>query len=213
MTPALSTVTSSTVPDYVPRPWLAEDTVRRAHVDLDNAWPIVDARAFVLAAAWDWHLSADVREVLRLVVDELVANVEQHAIRINGWHTVPVRIERHPHRIVIEVADPDPTMPVWSGAEPFGLDDVDRHPEDAPVLIGGRGGSILAGLCEHFGARRQGEGKVVRAVVALADPRHAVSRFRGPTDEELVDAYVEFFGVRLLDRVVESSDSRAGGIR
>jgi hypothetical protein len=154
-------------------PALADDgtrgLIRHLWIDRDNPHAAHNARNAAMAAGWDWHLSADVIDDLVSVVDALCVNAIIHAKWTENWTAVPVAIEMIGRRIIVEVRDSDPTLPVWPGAHAFDiaalLDDPDVDPDD-PALIHRQGLVDVAGRAE-LSAFAESVGKVVRAVITI----------------------------------------------
>jgi len=132
-----------------------------------------NARNAATAAGYDWALPAGVIDDLVSVVDALVSNALVHAKWTDDWAAVPVVIELVGPRLIVEVRDPDPALPVWPTAKPFDitalLDDPDVKDDD-PRLTHRQGLVDVAGRAE-LSAFVESVGKVVRAVIAIGDVR------------------------------------------
>lgn len=125
------------------------------------------ARHAAYAAGWDWGLPEGTIDDLVSVVDALVSNSICHAKWTDDWPVVHVTIERVGRRIVVEVRDPDPALPIWPTARPMDiaalLDDKTVKPDD-PILIHRQGLVDVAGRAE-LSAFAESVGKCVRAVI------------------------------------------------
>jgi anti-sigma regulatory factor (Ser/Thr protein kinase) len=155
---------------------VAAGQARQARIDLWTAKePMHTAEDFVAAVGFDWHLPAVVREALKAAVAELVDNAARHAAWPRLMHVVLVDVVLHAHRVVLEVRDPDPYLPPIP--DPAAVLDAVlaalADPEVGPEALerAPRGLAYLSGLCESLAALREPVGKVMRAAVALPDPR------------------------------------------
>lgn len=132
-----------------------------------------NARNAATAAGYDWQLPTGTIDDLVTVVDALVSNAICHAKWTDDWPAVPVVIELVGPRLIIEVRDPDPTLPTWPTAKPFDivamLDDPDVDP-DALDLCHHHGLVDVAGRAE-LSAFVESVGKVVRAVIKIGESR------------------------------------------
>lgn len=151
----------------------AVGTSRLLLIERDTPRPVHDARLGALAAAWDWHLPEDVTEDLRQIVDALVSNAIVHAAWSDDWPAVSITLTLHRHALVVEVRDPDPTVPVWPGATRVDIaaliDDPTIDP-DAAILTHRQGLADVAGRAE-LGVYGEVVGKCVRAVLPLGGAR------------------------------------------
>jgi anti-sigma regulatory factor (Ser/Thr protein kinase) len=129
---------------------------------------VASARRFVVAQLRTWGLEPLVDDV-ELVTSELVTN----AVREVGLDTVPdgyaalhtaapplivLQLRLTAHRVLCEVWDPSPELPVRSQAGPFDE--------------GGRGMALIATLASRWGCYPSpaGRGKVVLAWWGLSQP-------------------------------------------
>lgn len=148
---------------------------RQARIDRASKEPMHTAEDFVAAVGWDWHLPQVVMEALKAGVAELVDNAARHAAWPASMHVILVDVALHAHRVVLEVRDPDPYLPPIPDPE-AGLDALLaalKDPEVSPEELerAPHGLAYLSGLCESLTALREPVGKVMRASVALPDPR------------------------------------------
>lgn len=136
--------------------WIDRDPTRRpARVARDAAW----------AAGWDWGLTEDRRDDLVSIVDALVVNAALHAKWTDAWPCVRLRIANTGRHIVVEVRDPDPTLPIWPTARPMDIKALIDDPTvgfDDPILTHRQGLVDVAGRA-HLTAHVETAGKVVRA--------------------------------------------------
>lgn len=144
--------------------WIDRDLRRRpARVARDAAW----------AAGWDWRLSEGKRDDLVTIADALCVNAILHAKWNDAWPCVQLRLANTGRHIVVEVRDPDPTLPIWPTARPMDIasliDDPDIGPDDA-ILIHRQGLVDVAGRAD-LTAHAEGLGKVVRAQFAIGGVR------------------------------------------
>lgn len=177
----------SAVLDLVPSPavpvggyaWpddVAAGQARQARIDLWSCLePMHTAEDFVAAVGWDWHLPAPVQDTLKHAAAELVDNAARHAAWPTGMHVVLVDVALHAHRVVLEVRDPDPTLPVIP-APTAGLDALQAalaDPEVTPAQLEDfpHGLALLGGMCESLTPLREPVGKCMRAAIALPDGR------------------------------------------
>lgn len=155
------------------RPALADDGAyglkRYLWIDRTRKQSARNARNAATAAGYDWRLPADTIDDLVSVVDALVVNAIIHAEWADNWPAVPVVIELVGPRLIVEVRDPDPTLPKWPGACAFDiaamLNDPDVKPDDE-ALIHHQGLVDVAGRAE-LSAFAESVGKVVRAVITI----------------------------------------------
>ena len=160
---------------------------RRARIDLRECdYPVHTAENFAAAVGWDWHLPKQVMEPLKAAVAELVDNAAAHAVWPEGMHVVLVDVVLQAHRVVLEVRDPDPRLPVIpepkAGLDALlaALDDPAVGPEELERLPHGL--AYLSGLVESLVTLAEPVGKVMRASIALPDPRTAGSVTDGLCD-------------------------------
>jgi hypothetical protein len=159
------------------RPALADTCAygqkRTFFIDRTRKQAARNARNATIAAGWDWGLSESIIDDLVSIVDALTVNAIIHANWIDEWPAVPVVIELVGPRVIVEVRDPDPTLPVWPTGRPFDivamLNDPDVKPDD-DVLIHHQGLVDVAGRAE-LSALVESVGKVVRAVVEFGATR------------------------------------------
>ncbi len=125
----------------------------RLQLALPGSVPSVGkARRAAVVAAGDWGMASPDRDVLALVVSELVTNAIQAASA-----GVELGLAMHHDRVDVSVADD-------AGGEPAS----ERAPPDA---TSGRGLAIVARLSEGWGVRPLPPGgKVVWALLGLAPP-------------------------------------------
>ncbi|HEY3481293.1 MAG TPA: hypothetical protein VGL02_20560 [Streptomyces sp.] len=132
-----------------------------------------NARNAACAAGYDWRLPATIIDDLVSVVDALVSNAVCHAKWADDWPAVPVVIELVGPRLIVEVRDPDPTLPTWPTAKPFDiaamLDDPDVGPDDLD-LCHHQGLVDVSGRAE-LSAFTESVGKAVRAVINTGEAR------------------------------------------
>jgi hypothetical protein len=145
------------------------------HLWIERANPLAarNARNGATAAGWDWQLPVEVIDDLVSVVDALVVNAIIHAKWIDEWLAVPVVIELVGQRVVVEVRDPDRTLPEWPTARPMDIEALLDNPDidpDAPVLIHRQGLVDVAGRAE-LSAFAESVGKCVRAVIEIRNGR------------------------------------------
>lgn len=173
----MTTITFSRLDRHVTdTPALASDGTdsRELWIDRTRKHAAHNARNAATAAGYDWHLPTDTIDDLVSIVDALVSNAILRAKWTDeDWPVVPVTISMLGNRIVIEVRDCDPTLPVWPTARPMDiaalLDDPDIGP-DAPILIHRQGLVDVAGRAE-LSAFVESVGKVVRAVITIGGSR------------------------------------------
>lgn len=176
----------SAVLDFAPAPMVAAGgyawpddvvagTARQARIDLKWDEPMHAAEDFVAAVGYDWHLPGTVMDALKTATAELVDNAATWALWPSGMHVIPVDVTLHPHRVVLEVRDPDPYLPPipepTAGLDALvaALNDPTVKPEE--LERASHGLAIVSGLCESLVALPEPIGKVVRVTVALPDAR------------------------------------------
>jgi anti-sigma regulatory factor (Ser/Thr protein kinase) len=108
---------------------------------------------------WAAGDAADVEDVV-LMVDELVTNAIVH-----GTGPVRLRLRVAGRRLLAEVSDGSPLLPVPSGVDPGGLDWSEA----------GRGLLLVDALAAEYGARPAGHGKVVWFIRLLRHPAPGAS--------------------------------------
>lgn len=160
-TPATSTASSSEGANGFDRTvWIDRTLSYPARVARDAAW----------AAGWDWHLSEDKRDDLVQVVDALVLNAIIHAKWTDTWPCVSLRIANTGRRVIVEVRDPDPTLPIWPTARPMDIaaliDDPTVEADDT-ILIHRQGLVDVAGRAQLTAHVERGGNKVVRAEITI----------------------------------------------
>lgn len=154
---------------------VATGTARQARIDLAWAEPMHAAEDFVAAVGYDWHLPNPVMDALKSATAELVDNAATWAVWPSDMHVIPVNVTLHPHRVVLEVRDPDPYLPpipeptAGLNALVAALNDPTVKPDE--VELTSHGLAIVAGLCESLVALAEPIGKVMRVTVALPDNR------------------------------------------
>lgn len=139
---------------------------RHLRIDRDpDRRPARIARDAAWAAGWDWALTESKRDDLVQIVDALCVNALVHAKWTDAWPCVRLRIANTGRHIVVEVRDPDPTLPIWPTARPMDIkaliDDPSVEPDDT-ILIHRQGLVDVAGRA-HLTAHVETAGKVVRA--------------------------------------------------
>lgn len=138
---------------------------RHLWINRAGTYPVRVARDAAWAAGWDWALPEGKRDDLVSIVDALVVNALIHAKWNDTWPCVQLRIANTGRHIVVEVRDPDPTLPIWPTARPMDIasliDDPDIDPDD-PILTHRQGLVDVAGRA-HLTAHAEDSGKVVRA--------------------------------------------------
>lgn len=144
--------------------WIDRDPGRRpARIARDAAW----------AAGWDWALTENRRDDLVSIVDALTVNALIHAKWTDTWPCLRLRIANTGRRVIVEVRDPDPTLPIWPTARPMDIaaliDDPTVNADD-PILIHRQGLVDVAGRA-HLTAHVEGAGKVVRAEFTIGGAR------------------------------------------
>ncbi|MEZ0067456.1 anti-sigma regulatory factor (Ser/Thr protein kinase) [Streptacidiphilus sp. MAP12-20] len=107
-------------------------------------------RRIVQAHLRHWNLTAVTDQTL-LGLTELLANVHQH---VGPAARCTLRLHAGADALTVEVSDSSPELPQAHCPEPL----------DA----GGRGLTIVAGLCKEWGAQPDGDGKTVWFTVATA---------------------------------------------
>lgn len=138
------------------------------HLWIDRAapYPARVARDAAWAAGWDWALTEDKRDDLVQVVDALVLNAIIHAKWTEQWPCVRLRLANTGRRVVVEVRDPDPTLPIWPTARPMDIaaliDDPTVGPDDT-ILTHRQGLVDVAGRAHLTAHVERGGNKVVRA--------------------------------------------------
>lgn len=144
-------------------------------IDRANPCAAFNARFAAAAAGWDWGLPGEAVDDLVAVVDALVSNAVIHAKWPDGWPVVPVTLGLLGPRVVVEVRDPDPTLPVWPTARPMDIaaliDDPDTDPDD-PVLTHRQGLVDVAGR-GVLSAYAEAVGKCVRTELTAVSNRGA----------------------------------------
>lgn len=143
------------------------------HLRIDRAvpYPVRVARDAAWAAGWDWALPEDRRDDLVQIVDALVVNACIHAKWTEQWPCVRLRIANTGRHILVEVRDPDPTLPIWPTARPMDIAALIDDPgvaADDPILIHRQGLVDVAGRA-HLTAHAETAGKVVRAEFTIGD--------------------------------------------
>lgn len=135
--------------------WIDRALPRPARAARDAAW----------AAGWDWALPEGRRDDLVSIADALVLNAIQHAKWTDAWPCVSLRLVNTGRHVVVEVRDPDPTLPIWPTARPMDIqaliDDPTVEPDDS-ILIHRQGLVDVAGRAQ-LTAHVEGPSKVVRA--------------------------------------------------
>lgn len=137
------------------------------HLWIERAltYPVRVARDAAWAAGWDWALPEGKRDDLVSIVDALCVNALIHAKWVDAWPCLRLRIANTGRHIVVEVRDPDPTLPIWPTARPMDIASLIDDPtvgEDDPILIHRQGLVDVAGRA-HLAAHTEDGGKVIRA--------------------------------------------------
>lgn len=142
---------------------------RTVRVNRFLPYPARIARDAAWAAGWDWRLPASKRDDLVSIVDALTVNALIHAKWTDAWPCVRLRLAYTGRHILVEVRDPDPTLPIWPTARPMDIaaliDDPTIEPDDT-ILIHRQGLVDVAGRAQ-LTAHIEGGGKVVRAQFAI----------------------------------------------
>ena len=139
-------------------------------IDRNSPYPVIDAREAAVAAGWDWGLPAGLIDDVKYVVDALVSNALVHAKWPDGWPVVSVTVALCGRRAVVEVRDPDPTLPAWPGGAQVDIGALLDDPvidADDPVLTHHQGLVDVAGRSETLTAFAEEVGKCVRAVLPI----------------------------------------------
>ncbi len=122
--------------------------------DLDPA-EVASARRFAAGVLESWRCAAD--DVV-LAVGELASNAVLHART-----PFTVTLWRAGHRLVVEVADQNPRLPIAT--------------QPPPGALSGRGLMLVSAVCKTWGARPQSaDGKLVWAEFDLAGPESEEDR-------------------------------------
>lgn len=167
-------VTDSPVSPPAPLNEAADPCDRHLRIDrAPDRLPARVARDAAWAAGWDWSLTEDKRDDLVSIVDALVVNALIHAKWTKQWPCLRLRIANTGRRVIVEVRDPDPTLPIWPTARPMDIaaliDDPTIEPDDA-ILIHRQGLVDVAGRA-HLTAHIETAGKVVRAEFTIGGSR------------------------------------------
>lgn len=143
-------------------------TGRTALIDRDLPEPERDARNFAVATGFDWQLPHWFIQELEQVVAELVENADEHAAWPTGRHIIVLTLTLMGRRIVIEVRDPDPTLPTWPASVVWDNAMIDSADENHSSLDGLRGLVLVRSYCDgDLSASRVPDGKAVRAVLNI----------------------------------------------
>lgn len=153
---------------------LSAGTALHAAIARDTEHPIADARLIAAAFAHQHKLTEDAADDLIQVVDALTSNAIAHAIWPDAHTPVEVTITRIGDAIFVEVLDHDGDhMPTWPNPGTYVdlalvfLADPDTDPDAAPFSHG-RGLVDVAARAEYTTAFREGDHKVVRAVLNVS---------------------------------------------
>lgn len=145
---------------------IADGYARVARLDRLREQVAFDARFFTAAACWDWHLSDACVLAATTVVSELVTNAVRHANWPQGRTTLSVTLRLSERCLSIEVADPDPGLPLPATEALDGAQVVDA---DSAAGLSGMGLSLVVpGFAESWHAEPTATGKTVRALIRLA---------------------------------------------